>query len=692
MKRFITILITVAGFTGTGIGNGVCIQDATEAIYFKLLSSDVEVLVNNQVAMLTTSQVFLNDLNADLTIKYAFPLYEDASATSLRWYVNGAWHTAVFSPSPQDTTLPGGNMPDPDLIEYLGATPLYFNVPDTVLQDSLITFELTYVQLLPYDFNIVDFNCPNDYTLIQDDILDFQKLHLVLESDRTIDNINLLSHPGATITNTGNFAEVTYEAYESVASTDYHLNYQLNAEELGLYSFSTFLPDSANACDDLGNGFLAFIVEPDPSDSLEIIQKVFTLIVDRSGSMMGDKMVQARNASSFIINHLNEGDLFNIVDFSSGVTSFAEDHVLFNAQTQADALSYISTFQANGSTNISGAFSAAIEDFSGNDPEVANIIIFFTDGQATAGLTGTGEILDHIEYQLDYWEVSSLMIHTFGIGSDVNMQLLSLIASQNSGLSEFLLDSELEDMITTFYLRIRNPVLLNTEMTFDPPLIAETYPSPLTNLYLGQQLIVVGRYDESDSITATFEGEALGQPQTYTYGFNLADSIVEGNSFLTKIWAKKKIDHLYVLYFTYPPTSAAAEEIKEEIIETSICYNVLSPFTSLTGGGGLTGLEFDDVAFTSSDDPTTYNYPNPFHMQTEIYFLVSDPFFGRAEIRIFDLSGRLIKILIVDVSGPAKYSAAWNGSNASGHAMPNGHYFYQVTYENHSHKGHMVKY
>ena len=242
MKRLIIILIALAAFASSGIGNGVCIQDATEAIYFKLLSSDVEVLVNNQVAMLTTTQVFYNDLNDDYTIKYAFPLYEDASATSLRWYVNGAWHTAVFSPSPQDTTLPGGNMPDPNLIQFLGDTPLYFNVPDTVQQDSLITFELTYVQLLPYDFNIVDFKYPNDYTLIQDDILDFQKLHLVLESDRTIDNINLLSHAGATISNTGNFAEVTFEAFESLASTDYHLNYQLNAEELGLYSFSTFLP------------------------------------------------------------------------------------------------------------------------------------------------------------------------------------------------------------------------------------------------------------------------------------------------------------------------------------------------------------------------------------------------------------------------------------------------------------------
>ena len=232
MNRSLFFFIILIMLIPETFSNGVCIKNATEGIYLKLLSSDVEVLVNNQVAMLTTTQVFFNDLNQETKIKYAFPLYEDASATNLRWYVNGTWHTAVFSPTPQDTTLPGGNDPDPDLMEYLGNTPLFFNVPDTVLQDSIIIFELTYMQLLPYDFSVVDFRYPNAYSLIQNDILDFQKFHLVLESERTIEAIELLSHSNSTITNTGNVAEVTYEEFESVASTDYYLTYQLNAEEL----------------------------------------------------------------------------------------------------------------------------------------------------------------------------------------------------------------------------------------------------------------------------------------------------------------------------------------------------------------------------------------------------------------------------------------------------------------------------
>lgn len=692
MKRAQFIILFSLLLGSELFSNGVCIKDATEAIYFRLNKSEISVNVYSQVSILSSTQTFINNTNGEANIKYAFPLYEDASPTSLRWFVNGIWNTASFAPSPQDTTLPGGGDIDPNLLEYLGDTPLFFNVPDTIQQDSTIIFELTYVQLLPYDFGIVEFRFPNNYLLIQNEILEIQTFHLTLESNRIIENIELSSHENATISNTGNFAEVYYEDYEHNADQDYLLIYQLNLDELGLFSFSTFLPDSTNECDDLGNGFLAYVVEPDPNDSLEVIQKVFTLILDRSGSMSGDKIVQARNAASFIVNNLNEGDYFNIVTFNSSANTFSDDHVEFNSTTQELALQYIASVDATGSTNISEAFSYAIEDFSGNDTTIANIVIFFTDGQATAGIISTEGILAHIHDQLNYWEVNYLMIHTFGIGEDVNQQLLSQISFQNNGMTEFLMDNELEEIITNFYLRIRNPVLVNTELTFDPPLISESFPDPIPNLYLGQQLIMVGRYEEADSVTAIFNGDAFGQSQTYSYGINLADSLIEDNLFLVKIWAKKKIEYLYVQYFTFPQGSPEAEEIKEEIIDISVCYNVLSPFTHFTGGGGISNIEFDDLEFENEENLITYNFPNPFNKETRLYLDVNEMYFGKAEIKIYDMFGRLLKILEINITGPGEYNILWDGKNHNGTIMAPGHFFYVITYDHKSVKGRMIKY
>lgn len=694
MKKFFLIQLLILAALVEVKASGVCIVDAYQAVYFRLLSNQVYVMVNDQIATVKTTQEFRNLSGSDAVIKYAFPLHEEASATSIRWKLGGIWYTAVISPSPQDTTLPGGGGedPDPDLMAHLGETPLYFNLLDTIPSDSVLTIELTYVQLLPYSFSKVDFFFPNDYSLIQSFPLNLQELDFRLYSQRTIEDIQLLSPSGGTVNNYGDSATIFYQVWEYPGNFDFSAQYELNSDELGLFSFSTFFPDSLVPCDNYGGGFFTFIVEPDPNDSLNIIQKVFTLIIDRSGSMGGQKIQQARDAAIYIVNNLNEGDYFNIVDFSTEVSSFKPDHVPFNPQNQQDAIDYITPMPANGSTNISGAFSEAIPDFAGSDSTIANIIIFFTDGQATSGILDTEEILEHIQSLVTYNEVNNLAIHTFGIGADVNYQLLSQIASQNNGLCLFLENEELLEAITEFYNMIRNPVLLNPEMTIDPPIIVETYPDPLPHLYLGQQLIVTGRYEAAQPVMVTLNGEAFGFEQEYVYEVSLADTIIAQNQFLTKIWAKKKMENLLVLYYTYPEGSPEAEEIREVIIDISTCYNVISPFTSYTGGGGG-GVSIEENEYSGEKESPEYcsAFPNPFTGATNISLRVDEQISGTAIISIYDNTGKLMQILTLEVNGPGNYEIRWNGTDAAGNPIKSGMYFYTITIGNHIYSGRIFK-
>jgi len=676
-KSFFLLLFSSLFFSISIFANGVAIKNAENSEYFKLLSSNVDVTVYDQIAIVVTTQRFLNNTGEKSIIKYGFPLGEDASGTGLRWKLGGEWFSANISPSPQDTTLPGGGSQNLNLKEFLGETPLYFNLEDSIASDSILTFELTYVQLLPYDYYQVDFHYPNDYSLIQNTIVETQQIHFSLESQRIITNMELLNQTADTIFYNDSIAGFDFTTYETLANLDYDAIYELSPDDLGLFSYSTLITDTAFNCDDYGSGFFTFIVEPDPQS--EVIQKVFTLIIDRSGSMSGNKMVQARDAASYIVENLNEGDYFNIVDFASNVDKLFEDHIAFDLTSQSDALDYISSLQADGSTNISEAFSAAIPDFATNDTTLANIIVFFTDGEATAGLTDTEEILDHIQDLINLNEVVNLQIHTFGIGDYTNESLLSQIASQNNGLSEFLGDDELEEVITKFYRKIRNPVLINTEMLVEPPILTQLFPEPLDNLYLGQQLIVVGRYDTANAISVTFSGEAFGQPQSYQYDVNLADTTISNNQFLTKLWAKRKMDNLYILYHTFDEGSPAAEEIKDEIIDISICYNVMSPFTSYTGGGGTTFIEYDNTVSESSIT-TTYSYPNPFTSEVKIHFVVTIPIFKDAIIRVYDTFGRVLDVSTIHLSGKGEYTVRWDGKDANGNQVPDGQYFYTIHY------------
>ena len=122
MNKLYLILLLCIGFFSNLISNGVCIVDAKNGVYFRLVSSEVEVIVENQVAIIKTTQTFLNNLGSNKQFKYAFPLSEEESATSLRWKINNQWLEANITPSPQDTTLPGaGGEIERNLKEYLAA-------------------------------------------------------------------------------------------------------------------------------------------------------------------------------------------------------------------------------------------------------------------------------------------------------------------------------------------------------------------------------------------------------------------------------------------------------------------------------------------------------------------------------------------------------------------------------------------
>ncbi len=694
MKKIFFVVIGLLCLLQNAHTNAICIVDADEDIYLPLISSDIEVNVNNQIATVTVTQSFINNTGENTNIKFSYPMTETASALQLRWKNNNEWFVADFSPTPQDTILPGGGGGNNNSLakEYLGDYPLYFNLEQDIFTDSVITFELTFVDLLPYAFNIVEFFHRNDYSSIQTQPLDYFNLDVNLYSDRTIDWLNLETFTGATVTNNGNDASLNYYQDNFQADQDLVVQYQLNANELGLFSFSTFISDTLLHCDEDGQGYMAFIVEPDPSDNTEVIDKIFTLIIDRSGSMGGIKMQQARDAASFITNNLNEGDDFNIIAFDNNIVSFQPDHVPYTLANKNAALDFIETLEAGGSTNISGAFSEAIPDFANSDPNKAKIIIFFTDGQASAGITSTSGILNHVSDLVTSNEVEDLSIFTFGIGTSTNVQLLTLLALQNNGLSEFLGVEELLATISEFYLTIQNPVLLNTEMFFDPELVTETYPDPLPNLFKGQQLIVVGRYQEPADVNVNFSGVAFGQTVSYDYDFALSDTINPELQFLPRLWAKQKMENLYFQFFAADANSQEAQILEDSIISISLCYGVISPFTSFqdnSGGGGGT-VEVDQA-------PTEVVHfirasPNPFVDQTSFIFTLPDHLiFEEIQVEIWNISGQLVQQFNTASSGKNENKIYWDGSTNSGSEAAPGLYLVVINVGEMSYRAKVVK-
>lgn len=631
-------------------GNGVVIINGTQGIYLKMLSSDVRVQVQNQIAVVTSTQVFINTTGEKTPMRYAFPLHPNANAIDLRWYIKGKWHYAIISKSTQTDTIPGepGEQIQQNLLTYMGNTPLLFTPMDSIDADSSVTFVLKYVELLPYSFGVVKFAYPNDYSLIQaDQFVDHQHFSFELKSERTIESAEIATLD-ATVQLTPHEATITSDLYEQPALIDYEVLYQLSSTELGVYSLSTFLPDSLLYCDELGNGYVSLIIEPESNASTEVIEKNFSLIIDRSGSMAGVKVEEAKRAAKFIVEHLNFGDQFNIIDFSTTVKSLFNEMTPYTLSHKNEALAYIDQISASGSTNISGALTTSIQQFLTVDTNKANIIIFFTDGMATAGITGTSDILQQVQETVQTSE-TEIFLFTFGIGNDVDKKLLTLLAVENGGLADFLENEELEEKITGFFLTINNPVLLHTQFSFSPDIVTAVYPDPLPNLYKGQQLILSGRYAEPADVTLTLSGKAFNLSVAYAFQIHLADTNDIEKSFLPKIWAKQAIDK-YAIEFNLAESESEADSIQAIIDSLSICYGVISTqFTSFEDGGDVTAVEFEESLASESFKVTAV--PNPFQKEISFHIASASEMTGNASILVLDNTGKKVAFLEKAVSG-----------------------------------------
>jgi Ca-activated chloride channel family protein len=518
-------------------------------------------------------------------------------------------------------------------------------------------------------------------------------LNLLIGGGRNVTSVQMPAFPSADITLLDGQATVSLNLANQLPNQNIDLNYTLAMENLGAITFSSFV-QSELVPDDLGDGFFLSVIEPEPS--VDVIQKYFTFVMDRSSLMSGSSIDQAKLAAEYMVENLNPGDYFNIVDFNTVANAFALIHVPFNAVNMNLALSYIGNMEASGMCNISAAFDTAIPQFASAPPDVANIIVFLSKGMPNVGIQNIDALVAHVN-NLVTATGRMLNIFCFGVGSEVNPILLSQIAADNGGSATWVGISDLGEVLIDFYSKIRNPVLLNPTLTIDQSSspVTEVYPVSIPNLYLGTQMLLCGRYAASStSLTFDLEGNALGSITNYHFKSDLSSEAVDENVFLMKIWAKMKIEHLMGLYDQMNPNSTEAQALKQEIIDLSVAYGVLCRFTSFSSDDDPDIDTEDDIQNVDVQSPALFrllgNYPNPFNPSTTIRFELKTPTGESFCLKIYNNRGQLIRVLYLEAQNPGIYSFHWDGLDADSAVMPSGVYFYTVSSGKERHLGKML--
>ncbi|MBN1565474.1 MAG: hypothetical protein JXA10_16630, partial [Anaerolineae bacterium] len=168
-------------------------------------------------------------------------------------------------------------------------------------------------------------------------------------------------------------------------------------------------------------------------------------------------------------------------------------------------------------------------------------------------------------------------IFTFGVGNDVDTFLLDQLVQAFRGAGTYVRPEErIDEEVSNLYNKISAPVLTNLELEVDGVLVEDMYPAaPLPDLFIGTQLIVVGRYRDGGATSVKLIGELDGEQKVYTYESDFRDN-AGGEVFIPRLWATRKIGALLNAIRLY----GEDPELVDSIVRLSIRYGIITPYTS----------------------------------------------------------------------------------------------------------------
>lgn len=533
-----------------------------EVPYLTVQSHHVNVTIDRQVATTRVDQVFRNDSPWSLEGTYIFPLPEDAAINEFSMWIDGQKVEGQLYTKEEARRIYNEIVRrrlDPALLEYIGRDLFQASIfPIDPGDTRRVVIE--YSEILPVDNGLVKYVYPLSTEKFSAKPLEDVSVSVEIESNEALKAVYSPSHPISVDRESDFTALAGWEDRDVLPETDFVLYYTVSQEDLGLNLLSYKNEDE--------DGFFSMLIAPSIEVD-EIIEKDVILVLDTSGSMEGEKMRQAQDALTFVLDHLNPGDRFNIVAFSTGARSFSTSLEPLSALPEARR--FVQDLRAEGSTDINRALLEAIASLDSHSERPA-IIIFLTDGLPTSGVTEPDLILNNI----DQTTASNVRIFPFGVGDDVDTFLLDSLARQQRGASAYVRPGErVDEAVSGFYAKVSTPVLADVNLRVDGVRIEDTYPFPLPDIFAGTQLIVVGRYRTGGPATVTLEGTVNGRLERFEYE-DLTFARSGGQDFIPRLWATRKIGHL----LNQIRLHGESKEAIDQIVKLSIRYGIITPYTS----------------------------------------------------------------------------------------------------------------
>lgn len=162
------------------------------------------------------------------------------------------------------------------------------------------------------------------------------------------------------------------------------------------------------------------------------------LVIDRSGSMRGEKIQNTRRAAKHLVAQLTDKDTLAIISYSDDVRVDLPASRI-DASVKKQALAAIDKIRAGGSTNLSGGLFRGQAEVERNVATgQVNRVLLMSDGLANRGITDTKAL----SQQVQKGSQRSVSVTTMGVGSDYNEDLMTAVADHAGGNYYFIQESK----------------------------------------------------------------------------------------------------------------------------------------------------------------------------------------------------------------------------------------------------------
>jgi Ca-activated chloride channel family protein len=543
---------------------------------YKIKELAVNARLLDQVARVQVSQSFVNTGSQQMEVSFVFPLPYEGAIDQLTFLVDGKEIPGKLMSAKDARSIYEGHVRrnrDPALLEWIGTGMFQTSVfPVPPGAERKVT--LRYSQLLRKDRGLTDFLFPLSTAKYTSAAVEKVEITANIESSIDIKGVFSPTHPIEIKRPGPKSAVVAYVSKNEIPTSDFRLFFDVDKGQLGAAVLS-YRPEENE------DGYFLLLASPQiKAADAERPKKTVVCVFDRSGSMSGKKIEQAKEALKFVLGNLRDGDLFNIIAYDSEVEMFRPELQRFSDQTRKEALGFVEGLFAGGSTNIHGAVTAAMKML--QDSSRPNFVLFMTDGLPTAGETNEARIVAAAK---EHNKVRARLIN-FGVGYDVNSRLLDRMARENFGQCEYVRPNEnIEAQVARLYSKISSPVMTDAAVKFefdavkveegDP--IQRMYPKQIHDLFEGEQVVLVGRYKKTGVAKVSIAGRVAGVEQKFAFPVDLVKkSNDQTYAFVEKLWAMRRIGEI----IDELDLKGKNDELVKELVALSTKHGILTPYTS----------------------------------------------------------------------------------------------------------------